>query len=299
MLYNTFNEAYTTILNNNKVHNISITIAEPKHNIITCPQRKLDYKQLLGLLFYHLQGKSDLESLLYYNKSYKAFSDDGETINGMLGNRIFSYEGLFDIYNNKETNEIECEHIIIDQFQDCFTNFKNFYNIQCYNPILDKNTLNSCNVSNLIFTKNHNQLDLTVNVIYLDFYYRFPYLSFFVSNLLFIMASRLQLDIGKIYININTLINYKQVKLNSIDFVNSNDCIYYDADMFTRMFDIELMSRIQGNLINKKEIKEILYSINNQYWQSLVASLLKFNTGLDTFDKFILDEHKVMFSGNN
>ncbi len=294
MLYNTFNDAYLAILNNNKTHNISITIAEPKNNIIICKERDIDYKQMLGLLFYNLQGKSDLETLLYYNAAYKNFSDDGESINGMIGNRIFAYEGLFDIYNNKETNEIECEHIIVDQFQECFTNFKNFYNIQCYNPILDKHTANACNISNIIFNKNNNQLDLTVNVIYIDFYYRFPYLSFFISNLLFIMASRLQLDIGKIYININTLLNYTQLKVNVKQYKCNDNCIYYDADMFTKMFDIELITRIQGDLLNKKEVKEILYNIKSPYWQSLTACLIKLNTGLDDFDKFILKEHKVM-----
>ena len=293
MLYNTFNDAYLAVLNNNKTHNIQITIAEPIHNVITCPERKLNYKQMLGLLFYNLQGKSDLETLVYYNKSYSKLSDDGESINGMIGNRIFAYEGLFDIYNNKETNEIECEHIIIDQFQECFENFKNFYNIQCYNPVLDKHTLNACNISNIIFNKEHDRLDLTVNVIYLDFYYRFPYLSFFISNLLFIMASRLNLNIGKIYININTLINYTQLKINTIPYKCNDSCIYYDANMFTKIFDIELISRIQGDLLNKKEVKEIIYNIKSPYWQSLIACLIKLNTGLDDFDKFILNEHKV------
>lgn len=294
MLVNTFTEAYTTVLNNNKSHNLHITIVDPTDNIINVPQRNLNYKQLLGLLFYHLQGKSDLDSLIYYNKSYSHFSDDGESINGMIGNRIFAYEGLFDIYQDKENNEIQCEHIIVDQFQECFENIKNFYNIQCYNPILDKHTLNSCNISNIIFNKNMDKLDLTINVIYLDFYYRFPYLSFFISNLLFIMASRLNLKVGNVYMNINNLINYKQIKLNSVENKVTTDVIYYDADKFTEMFDIELMTRIQGDLINKKEVKNMIYGIQSPYWQSIVALLVIANTKIQDFEKFVLPEHKFI-----
>lgn len=286
--------------------NLSICIKNPRKNLINCPTRHLNYKMLLGELLYNLQGKDDVESIKYYNASYEKLSDNKDTINAMLGARIFFYEGLFDIYKDEKTNsdgevlsEFTCEHIILNQFEKCCDQLTkdNNFNINIYNPLLDTNTNHMPEISNLFFYIKDNKLNLNVNVLEFDFYTRYPYLSFILSTLQAILAKKINKDLGKLIFNFNLLFTFSDKCDIIIKKIYNNimleDNKLYDEDIFTTIFDLELMSRIQGNLINIEDCKNKIISINNKYWESLISCLIKLNTGLEDFNEFIIEEHKI------
>ena len=69
MKFKSIEKSYFKILKllkeNNKLYNINFTIENPRMNLIK--QDNINYKQLLGELLYHLQGKDDLETITYYD----------------------------------------------------------------------------------------------------------------------------------------------------------------------------------------------------------------------------------------
>lgn len=293
-------------LNMKKIYNLNFTIKNPRYNLIKHQTRNIDYKLLIAELLYNLEGKNDVESIKYYNKNYEKLSEDGETINGMIGNRIFYYDGLFDIYkddkkdeNGNLSNEIVCEHIVLNQWEKCIDALTYGYkfNINIFNPILDNNSLQTSPISNLFFYIIDNKLNLTANILELDFYARYPYISFILSTLLSIMANKLSLKLGVLNFNCNLLFTF----CDKFDIINNKynnkleDNGLSDNNIFTTIFDLELLSRVHGNLINIEDSKNKIKSINNKYWMSLISCLIKFNTELNDFDEFIIDEHKYYF----
>lgn len=307
ILYDSIEKSYYQTLRNNITNNVSFAIVDPRKNLIK--NKDIDYKKLLGELLYHLQGKDDLETISYYDSEYKKLSDDNTTVNAMLGARMFFYEGLFDIYQNEKTNsdgekiqEFTCEHIILNQFEKCIEKLtvgEKIFNINIFNPLLDINTNNSSDISNLVFYITDNKLNLSVNFINQDFYKEYPYVSFILSTILCMLCSKLKIDCGLLVFNYVQLIlptvKIKEYYLyDTIPLLEPNE--YYDDIIFvTRIFNLEMLSRVQGSLINIEECKKQIETINNKYWQSLTASIIKFNTGFNDFDNYIIQEHNNFF----
>ncbi len=77
----------------------SFTLENPRNRIILSPARNVNYGFAVGELCWYVRGDHDLETMLYYNKRMKMFSDDGKTINSAYGARIFNerWQGLPDI----------------------------------------------------------------------------------------------------------------------------------------------------------------------------------------------------------
>jgi hypothetical protein len=226
----------------------------------------------------------------------------------MLGARIFYYDSLFDFYEKEKVNEdgdtikeYICDHIVINQFEKCVEkiNTTKSFNICIYNPTFDINTIHPANISNLLFYIDDNKLNMSVNILNLDFYTRFPYLSFILSNLLAVMSAQLKIKVGKINFNCNILTTLtNKCKIDEELIYTSDEKVedfdFYDIDEFTTIFDIELLTRVQGSLINVEDLKSKLDSITNKYWKSLIAVLAKLNVESNDFDDYILEEHRKM-----
>ena len=310
MKFKSIEKSYFKILKllkeNNKLYNINFTIENPRMNLIK--QDNINYKQLLGELLYHLQGKDDLETITYYDERYKDLSDNNSTINAMLGARMFFYEGLFDVYQTESINddgdpirEFACEHIVLNQFEKCIEKLlqgERYFNICIFNPTLDINTKNTSEISNLVFYIENNKLNLNVNIIQQEFYNKYPYISFILSTILCILSKKLKLECGNLTFNytvcyINNDITFEEKLLYNNNNLLNNE--FYNDLAFVTIFDLEILSRIQNTLMNIEDCKNKIKSIGNEYWQSIIASLIKLNTDLNDFDNFIIEEHKQCF----
>lgn len=85
----------------NEVLGATIVLKNPRARIINSPARAVNYGFAVGELCWYLNGSSDLETMLYYNKRMSAFSDDGKTLRSAYGARIFNArfgpDGQFDL----------------------------------------------------------------------------------------------------------------------------------------------------------------------------------------------------------
>jgi thymidylate synthase len=66
----------------------TLVVENPRARLILCPTRKANYGFATGEFLWYWTGKEDLETMLYYSKRLREFSDDGQTLNSAYGLRI-------------------------------------------------------------------------------------------------------------------------------------------------------------------------------------------------------------------
>lgn len=64
------------------------TLNNPRARLLTNSARATNYGFGVGEFLWYWTGKNDLETMLYYNKRMKDFSDDGHTLNSAYGFRM-------------------------------------------------------------------------------------------------------------------------------------------------------------------------------------------------------------------
>lgn len=87
----------------------SFTLTDPRNRLVHSPARDMNYGFGVGELFWYLRGDSDLETMLYYNRRMKNFSDDGKTINSAYGNRIFRNRWFHDGFSFSQFDNVLAE----------------------------------------------------------------------------------------------------------------------------------------------------------------------------------------------
>jgi thymidylate synthase len=66
----------------------TIILKNPRARLISNPAREVNYGFGVGEFLWYWAGRRDLDTMLYYNKRMKEFSDDGATLNSAYGYRI-------------------------------------------------------------------------------------------------------------------------------------------------------------------------------------------------------------------
>ena len=69
-----------------------ITILNPRKRVLPSQTRKLNFGFTVAELIWILQGSDDVKFISHYNSNLSNFSDDGETLNGAYGKRIFAWD---------------------------------------------------------------------------------------------------------------------------------------------------------------------------------------------------------------
>lgn len=66
----------------------TLVLGDPRARLLSCKSREANYGFSTGEFLWYWQGKQDLDSMLYYNKRMKDFSNDGVTLNSAYGWRL-------------------------------------------------------------------------------------------------------------------------------------------------------------------------------------------------------------------
>lgn len=85
------NPQFVSAPRGSKVHeNVAVTLAmkNPRARLLHVEKREANYGFAVGEFLWYWNGKSDLETMLYYNKRMRDFSDDGKTLNSAYGWRL-------------------------------------------------------------------------------------------------------------------------------------------------------------------------------------------------------------------
>lgn len=282
----------------------AIVIKNPQKRVVGHPERKLNYGFMVGELLWMLQGRNDLESIEHYNHKMKDFSDDGTVLNGSYGQRIFRWEGLYDViddsYKDEEDNthpSFSLEHIVVNQFETAFKlltedPFTRQALISIYNPVQDSHDTKDKPCTNTIqFTIRDNKLNMTVYMRSNDAWLGLPYDAFNFMNLQEIMAGRLGIKLGKYTHFVDSLHIYEKhidqaKKLVKTKYKSIYDeCDILDGRMapevidteMANVYNVEATTRKMSVMVKVETVEQLIYACKNYYWRSLAAVIAVYN----------------------
>lgn len=254
---------------------VSITINNPLENIIYSDARKLNYGFMLGELAWILQKSDDMNHICWYNKNWSNFSDDGKTLNGAYGKRIFDY-------GSEHINQFDKVVELLKEDPESRQG-----TIVLFDPSLDFLKTKDKPCTNLMrFSIRNNKLNMIVFMRSNDIMFGYPYDVFNFTSLQVIMASKLNVKVG-IYTHV---VDSLHMYMNQIDWckdiLNEKDFNLYEGHVFDRpttendiqtFINIEQTTRKLANKIEFAHIVKMLNDMDSPYWKSNAAFLALYN----------------------
>lgn len=298
-----------------------ITITNPRKRVIPSAVRKLNFGFMCAELIWILNASDSSEFIGHYNSMWKQFSDDGETLNGAYGKRIFAWDAGIRLEKiNKDKIETVPKRYIINQFQKAYELLKSDPDtrqatIAFFDPYKDYRETKDKPCTNLIrFMIRNNKLNMTTFMRSNDIMKGTSYDIFNFTMLQEIMAGLLNIEVG-IYNHIvdslhiyesdfelgNQIINEKYPLLYSNKCMDARVSANKLNHMFAKIFEIEELTRENKNIQIKKVVGKLL-DIENEYWKSIAAILCLYNfrkyrrsqSELDILKQYITNEFKPL-----
>lgn len=181
-----------------EIRNCSVCIMEPKKRLITNPIRQMSLPYAFGELIWYLTGDNKLETMQYYSKRMKNFSDDGETLNSAYGYRIFGKH----------------EKIGFDQWENVVRLLKEDRDsrqaiVHLHTPNNQKTKDEVCTLT-LQFMIRHDKLEMFVNMRSNDVVWGFTYDMFNFTIIQELIANELGIEVGLYYHNAASMHIYEK-----------------------------------------------------------------------------------------
>jgi len=336
--FNTFEEAYPQLIKalleegeevsprgmlTREISPVGITIKDPTKHAITHPVRKLNYGFMVGELLWMLRGKNEVESIAHYNKQWLKYSDDGMTLNGSYGQRIFNWDaGNRDIeFKNEDeysiTRGMASKAITVNQFEAAYQQLKadpdtRQATIVIFDPYKDYRETKDKPCTNLMrFTIRNGKLNMMVCMRSNDIFYGFPYDVYNFTMMQEIMAGKLGVAVGKYTHVVDSLHIYQEhfeIGRQLIDTPYITTPAIIDARIsnedveveLARVMNVEVVTRKTADIVNIDVITKMLSSIQNEYWRSISAVIATYNLkkakrsndDLDILRAYITNEFK-------
>ena len=302
-----------------------VTITNPKKRVIPSNTRKLNFGFMCAELIWILEASNDVNMISHYNSNWKLFSDDGETLNGAYGKRIFSWDAgvrfeksIKNIEEGTQENTFS-KHVFINQFQQAYNQLKLDVNtrqatIVFFDPYKDYKETKDKPCTNLIrFMIRNNKLNMTVFMRSNDIWFGFPYDVFNFTMLQEIMAGMLGIEVGIYNHIVDSLHIYEEHFEIGKQIVNENQSLLYnnciDArismqqanDIMNIIFNLEKITR-ENKEVPISDITTNLDNLSNNYWQSVIAVIVLYNfrkygrpqDELDIIKKYITNEFSIL-----
>lgn len=282
---------------------VTINVKIPTHSIVTSKNRKSLLGFYFGEFIWMLAGSNDLEHVANYLKGWRLFSDDGETLNGAYGHRIFKWKS----HNGTEIN----------QFQAVYEKLKKDINcrqavISIYNPSNDIYPTKDTPCNNFIqFYVRNNKLCATVYQRSCDIISGLTYDMFMFSMFQNLMAGRLGLEVGDYTHIANSLHLYEKDFPMASRIICEENISYlkhkktYDYRIQEEIYEEEInkiiytesVFRNGKETIDKQMIEDLLSKIKNKAWRSALAiiaitNLRKAGRKEEAFDLYYLVQNE-------
>lgn len=168
-----------------------LVLTDPRNRFVIIPHRRWSLAYAAGELAWYLRGSADLEAISYYAPSYRRFSDDGKTLHGAYGPRIFGANEL----NDDRSSYSPWQHCVELLRKDPDTR-------QAVIPILRPSDVGKetkdypCTLS-LQFLLRQNQLHLITSMRSNDLWYGAMYDVFCFTVLQELMANEIGAQLGE------------------------------------------------------------------------------------------------------
>ena len=306
---------------------VAITITNPRKRVIPSKVRKLNFGFMCGELVWILNGSNSVDFIGHYNSVWKRFTDDGETLNGAYGKRIFNWDsgirfetGIETLEDGTVNEKKQFNQVIINQFDEAYKQLKKDPDtrqatIVFFDPYLDYTDTKDKPCTNLIrFMIRDGKLNMTTFMRSNDIWLGYPYDVFNFTMLQELMAGMLGVEVGK-YTHIadsfhlyemhfetaKKLIDEKSDLLYNSETIDSRINNEEIVDEFNALFETE--SKTRTNLeISLGEVVEMIGKIKNEYLKSIAGVLALYNfrkynrtqQEMDIIKQFITNEFKIL-----
>jgi thymidylate synthase len=301
-----------------------ITITNPRKRIIPSAVRKLNFGFMCGELIWMLQASNDVNFIGHYNSNWKNFTDDGATLNGAYGKRIFNWDAGIRIGSNNNDKEEKSysSQVNINQFQKAYEQLKNDPDtrqatIVLFDPYNDYKVTKDKPCTNLLrFMIRDGKLNMTVFMRSNDIIMGTPYDIFNFTMMQELMASMLGIDVG-IYNHIADSLHIYETHFDLgkqiIDenypllYSDEKECMKFENNINNLTPDLNLVFIIEKETRENNDVLviDVIYNlnvINSQYWKSIAALLAVYNfrkyrrpqSELDTLKQYITSEFRPL-----
>lgn len=295
----------------------TIVINNPKRRFIPSAVRKLNIGFSIAEPLWIMAGRDDTEMITHYNKNWLNFSDDGVTLNGAYGRRIFRHPCV-----DNNGNLIE-----VNQFKQCYELLKKDKDsrqatIVLFNPYLDgsdKITKDRPCTNIIRYSIRNNKLNALTIMRSQDVVKGTVYDIPLFTMLQEVMAGLLGIEVGK-YTHVMDSFHIYESDIEWMkDVVNEKYPSLYEETgdfdgrilgeryedfefVLNQVMCIEYYTRKNKNA-NIFFIIESLNKIENEVWRSYAAIIATYNLRkyrrtqeeLDMLYPFITNEYKDIF----
>lgn len=260
---------------------VTITITNPRKRVITHPVRKLNYGFMVGEALWYLSGTDDVNQVSHYNKQWNNYSDDGKTLNGAYGKRLFCYEE-----NGEIINQVEA---VIEKFKKDKDSRHGTCLIFKPSDLIKETKDVPCN-NMLRFSIRNNKLNLMNIVRSNDIVFGLPYDIHFFTLLQELVASRLDVEIGNYVHVVDSLHLYEMhfemanniVNTKHADIYENNTPIDYGIstkEEYLKTLEsillLEKLSRLAPQRVD--QIKSYIDEIENEGWKNYARIIASYN----------------------
>ncbi len=161
----------------------------------------------LGELLWYLSASNSLDFISYYIPKYKEFTDDGVTIYGGYGPRLFNKNGQNQIQNviNRLNDKPNTRRAVIQLFDAADV------------PVIAKDIPCTCTLQ---FFLRNGKLEMVANMRSNDAFLGLPHDVFAFTMLQEIIARSLGADVGTYYHSVGSLHLYEKSRKGAEDFIN-------------------------------------------------------------------------------
>ena len=266
-----------------ELHPFIMTLHNPVNNIIYSPIRAINPFFMISEFIWIITGKEDVDFVSKFNKNMRAFSDNGDILNGAYGPRIRNAGNRYYI-SQHDDRSISYGIKGVDQLAKVILKLKEDNDTrQAVIAIFDaykdyqKTKDVPCNIF-LKFTLRDNRLDLTAYVRSQDMILGFPYDAYHWTLLQQIISKILNVKIGKYFHIMDSAHLYQQdyKMANEIveEKIECNDMLEFDEPM-TSIEDLDLkMNHMHASIKEESHsvfmwqgeyMKNIEYMFKNHY----------------------------------
>lgn len=308
---------------------IAITIKNPKKRVIPSSARKLNFGFMCAELIWILSGSDSADFVGHYNSQWKTYSDDGTTLNGAYGKRIFAWDSgirKIDITETSEDGEVtetnEYRQVVINQFNEAYNQLRKDPDtrqatIVLFDPFKDYRVTKDKPCTNLMrFMIRDGKLNMTTFMRSNDVWFGYPYDVFNFTMLQEIMASLLNIEVGTYTHIADSFHIYEMHFEKALEVISENQELLYNddtvdvkvninelQDVFNNIFDIEQATR-ENTTVDVNNITDKLNDIENEYLRSITALLALYNfrkhsrtqEDMDILKTFITNEFSSLVS---
>jgi len=220
----------------------------------------------LGELLWYLSGSNRLDFIDYYIPKYKEFSDDGVTIYGGYGPRLFNKDGENQIQNvlNRLRENPDTRRAVIQLFdaKDVISKAKD---IPC-----------TCTLQFFLRDK---RLDMMTSMRSNDVFWGLPHDVFAFTMLQEIMARSLNADLGNYYHAVGSLHLYEKSRTGAKQFVDEG---WQTMKSMPKMpvgdpwNAIEILLQVEQDIRSNKDIDLEILNLDF-FWKDLIRILQVFS----------------------